>query len=87
MLVVEGVSLYSRWANSTITPAQFLSVIGIEAMLRETNFFPAKAGVDTFQGPLGHPGIAMESSRLEPNGRTCLLRFELDERVIFTKCY
>jgi hypothetical protein len=26
----------------------------------------------------------MESSRLKPNGRTCLLRFELDERVIFT---
>lgn len=61
-----------------------MSIIGIEIMFWETNFSPAKAGVDMFQGPLGHPRMAMESSRLKPNGRTCLLRFELNERVIFT---
>ena len=52
-------------------------------MFWETHFSPAKAGVDTFQGPPGHPGMAMEPSRLKSNGRTCLLRFELDEGVIF----
>jgi hypothetical protein len=37
-------------------------VNGMEAMLGETNFSPAKAGVDMFQGRLGHPGMAIKSS-------------------------
>lgn len=41
-------------------------VDGIEIMFGETHFSPVRADVYMFQGRLGHPGMAMESSRLRP---------------------
>ena len=43
-----------------------MSVDDMEVMFGETHFPPARVGVDMFQGRLGHPGMAMESSHLRP---------------------